>query len=72
MLVNRNLVLFAQGPDVTISGPELTLQQDFSKIFSLKATTYFYYNIIDTFAVENKYPVVSLYAAPKVYPVTLK
>ena len=47
------------------TGLELTVQQDFSKIFSLNATTNFYCNIIDTFAVVNMYPVVSLYGAPK-------
>ena len=47
------------------TGMELVLQQDFSKVFSFNTNVNIYRNIIDAFTIQNKYPVVSTYAASK-------
>jgi outer membrane receptor protein involved in Fe transport len=46
-------------------GIEMVLLQDFSKAFSFNTNVNIYRNIIDAFTVQNKYPVVSTYAATK-------
>ena len=45
------------------TGLELVVQQDLSKFFSVNANINLYQNIIDSFTVENKYPVSSIYRA---------
>lgn len=47
------------------TGVEMVLQQDFSKAFSFNTNINVYRNVINAFTVQNKYPVVSTYSAPK-------
>lgn len=47
------------------TGVEMVLQQDFSKAFSFNTNINVYRNVINAFTVQNKYPVVSTYTAPK-------
>ncbi len=47
------------------SGIEMVFQQDFSTGFSFNTNVNIYHNIIDSFTVENKYPVPSIYTASK-------
>ena len=47
------------------TGMELVLQQDFSKVFSFNTNVNIYRNVIDAFTIQNKYPVLSTYAARK-------
>lgn len=47
------------------TGVEMVFQQDFSKAFSFNTNINVYRNVINAFTVQNKYPVVSTYSAPK-------
>lgn len=47
------------------TGMEMVFQHDFSKAVSFNTNINVYRNIIDAFAVENKYPVLSIYTATK-------
>lgn len=47
------------------TGIELVSQQNISKVFSFNTNVNIYRNIIDSFTVQNKYPVVSTYTAAK-------
>ncbi len=57
--------VFQNAGHSTNMGIEMVLQQDFSKVFSFNTNVNVYQNIIDSFTVENKYPVPSIYKAVK-------
>ncbi len=47
------------------TGVEMVLQQNISKVFSYNSNVTIYKAVVDAFTVENKYPVTSIYSAPK-------
>ncbi len=47
------------------TGIELVFQKNLSKLFSFNTNANLYKNVIDSFSVENKYPVPTIYTAPK-------
>jgi len=47
------------------TGIEMVLQQNVSKVFSYNSNVTIYKAVVDAFTVVNKYPVTSIYSAPK-------
>lgn len=47
------------------TGIEMVLQRESSKLLSWNLSAIIYHNVIDSFTVENKYPVSSIYTAKK-------